>query len=295
MRTARLLSFLPGIRKLVRDHRRLHEEVRRLREALPNARRAEGQALAATLAESAAGQQGAKGGTPNGFCPRPPTYFLSPKLGAAYLQIPKAACSSIQARILAAESPGLYAELESTIKTNVTPLHYTPGMFTKAASADGFLRFTFVRHPFNRLLSFYIEQVSPPQPPPVDDDSRKSLEKDLERNGFRFGMPFEEFIGRMVGDPVGRNNPHVRPQAEFVLGAAGLNVDFIGRVESIGRDWPRLNAALGAGLGQIGKLNFHGGQSWRDSPWFDRRTVARLAEHYRYDLWLFGYDVADKG
>jgi hypothetical protein len=289
MRTARLLSFLPGIHKLVRDHRRLGEEVGRLKEE-----------LAAIRQEKARCQPEGSGADPvagqpplPGFHPRPPSYVLSNTLGAAYLQIPKAACSSILARILAAEKPDAYAQLEATLRQSVAPLHHAEGLFSKSRSADGLLRFTFVRHPFDRVHSFYQSQVNSSHCEPGFGDQR-SLAEELERTGFRLGMPLEEYVTRILGDPVARNNHHVRPQSEFVLGPQGLNVDFIGKIEEMEWHWARLDAALGGKLGKIDRLNFAGGQSWRTSSHFDGRTVALLAGHYRHDLWLFGYGTADR-
>lgn len=272
----------------MRDHRRLLAEVERLKSGTGEGRgisRATPSKMIESIAAAARGDSSHARGTFGEFCPKRPSYILAPALGAAYVQIPKAACSSIMARILAVERPETYVELRPEIERIPAALHHTEGIFARSQSAHGLLRFTFVRHPFDRVLSFYINQVNPP------GDAPEALVEEVERAGFRIRMPFAEYVGRIREDPVVRNNHHVRPQAEFLVGVRGLTVDFIGKVEEMGGHWARLDAALGGKLGPIARLNYAGDNSWRDSALFDQRVVNALAEHYRYDLWLLDYGL----
>jgi len=288
MRTARLLSFLPGIRKLVRDNRRLRAELERLKSGVGDGRgilRATASKMFGAVASAARGDSSHTGGAVGEFCPKEASYILAPKLGAAYVQIPKSACSSIMARILAVERPETYAGLPAQIERIPFVLHHADGIFDRSQSAHDLLRFTFVRHPFDRVLSYYINQINPPV------DASAALIEEVERAGFRIRMPFDDYVARIREDQVVRNNHHVRPQAEFLVGARGLTVDFIGKVEEMESHWARLDAALGGNLGPIARLNYTGGNSWRGSALFDQRVVEALAEHYRYDLWLLDYGI----
>ncbi|MCB1064608.1 MAG: sulfotransferase family 2 domain-containing protein [Verrucomicrobiae bacterium] len=71
------------------------------------------------------------------WMPTEPTFFIAGKRDLAYLQVPKAACSTFMSMIL---------RLEKT----VFELHREADIFDRRNEAANFFRFAFVRHPFRR-------------------------------------------------------------------------------------------------------------------------------------------------
>ena len=208
----------------------------------------------------------------------------------AYLQIPKAACSSIQAALLSAEDPEAFLNLEKSSASFVTALHHTPGLFKTTSKASGYLRFTFVRHPFDRLVSFYRNQVSPQKK--LDARAKSMLQEELAASAFWLGMGFGEFVQTVLTNELARNNRHVRPQSELIISDGGLAVDYLGRVEEIEEGWHQLGRWTGGNLPPLYRFNVTGGASWNHCGELTPELVEHLALHYQDDLRLLGYSAA---
>lgn len=231
---------------------------------------------------------GRTGGNPlDAMVPLPPSYFICRSLGLAYLQIPKAGCSSFKAMILAAEDPDRFRQLWSDIETSVWKLHHDAHLFETSSDAGTLLRFTFVRHPFNRVLSFYRNLINPKKD--FTPEKIQKRKEDLSRSGFRPGMTFEDCIERIVGSSGPSSDPHVRPQVEYLFHPAGITVDYIGKVEDMGRHEIILRAVTGRPGLVIPHLNQTGGGDWTRDPRFTPGIVAALKAHYLADLTLLGY------
>lgn len=225
------------------------------------------------------------------FKVKTPNYFISEKLGVAYLRVPKAGCSSIQALILATEKPELYEEIKDEIKEHVNFLHNTQGVFeTSKKPPKSLIKFTFVRHPFNRLLSFYKNQINPSNV--LTEEMKNRLQEQLGKYGFYIGMSFEDFVELLINDRDALNEHHVRPQVEFLFGDNGLNVDYLGKLENISRHQSILGRLIGKPDLKLMKLNSTGGSDWRSSGYFNQQIVSELEKVYKYDLILLGYDVS---
>ena len=89
----------------------------------------------------------------------PAEYLVVRSVGLAYLQIPKAACTSVQALLLAYHDRERYSRMITDLESDPHPLHHTPGLLERSSDTLGCLRFTFVRHPFDRLVSFYLQAI----------------------------------------------------------------------------------------------------------------------------------------
>ncbi len=266
-RLKKMISRVPRFKKLAMENDRLWNQLDRLQEILGENR--EG----APLLE---------------FRPMPPSYFVSRKLGLAYLQIPKAACSSVLAMLLKAETPDRYEEIAVELGDSVGALHHTEGLLERTAQAGEMLRFTFVRHPFDRILSFYRNQVTPGDIPEV---RRQRLHDELALSGLVMGMSFADYVRRIVLDPVAAANLHIRPQTEFLSPRCGWTVDFIGRVEEIDRSQKLLSQAIGRPDIVLPRLNVTGGNGWRESPELTPELISLLARRYALDLQVLGYSA----
>lgn len=222
------------------------------------------------------------------FAIRKPVYFTSEKLGIAYLQIPKTGCSSILALILEAERPDFFERVKDDLKKSVSLLHHTPDLFeTCKTPAPHLIRFAFVRHPFDRVLSFYKNQVNPGKQ--LTPELKILLREQLGRHGFQLGMSFDEFTRRLASGRQAIEEPHVRPQCEFLFGEAGLNVDYIGKLEEIARHRTLLGRMIGQPELKLMKLNATGGAGYLESRLMTDEILSRLEKLYTQDFGLLGY------
>ena len=249
-----------------------------------------GRVIAVAAPEEKAQHEGARNGASlnHGASAASPLFFLSPRSELAYLQVPKAGCSSIQAALLAVEKPDMYHRLLPELRTNVGKLHATSELLETSRDAQSFLRFTFLRHPLSRLISHYRNQIALDDRQPAERRAR--LRRELGRDGFELQMSFPDYVTLIVESPRAAANPHVRRQVEIVFGERGINVDFLGRLEEIGKGWSQLQRWSSVPLPALQQLNQSGSAALnhmiRD---LEPELLDRLCRHYEDDFRLFGY------
>lgn len=127
--------------------------------------------------------------------------------------IPKAASTSQKAALL----DSLGAE-RSNIHGNPLLNRSLPRQATGRTAA-------FIRYPWLRIVGVWAQKLHGP----VTNVTRGFIKR-----GFRPGMPFEEYLERLP--EVYLEDCHTAPQYLFLPGEP----EFLGRVESIREDWPKL-------------------------------------------------------
>jgi hypothetical protein len=137
-----------------------------------------------------------------------------------------------------------------------------------------YFKFSFVRNPWDRLVSayYYLRRGHPTS----------------KIAGVVAASPgFTDFVKTSLCDPIVAQEIHIRPQSSFLLDNAGrLIVDFVGRFESLERDFSTVARRLG-----IERTLAHRNQSdHRDyRSCYDSTSRDIVAEFYRKDIDLFGY------
>jgi hypothetical protein len=148
-------------------------------------------------------------------------------LRVAYVVIPKAASSAIRAAV-----QGRHAE----------------------QIPEGYFSFTFVRHPWDRLVSALYTV-------------------------FRSQAPLDERLAQFIENPNIPIDSHARPQVEHL---AGHRIDFIGYYHEIERDWSALQHVFGLpDLQHVNRGKYRPAR-WQDAP----ITWERWRPRYEQDLAL---------
>jgi hypothetical protein len=154
---------------------------------------------------------------------------------------------------------------------------------------DEFFVFTFVRNPWERLVStfFYIMKGGRAE---IDARRRDLILSKYQGDFRRFVQDIESWINIREADSIYPDQfiPHFRPQSEFILDNDGFNmIDFIGRVENIEQDFKLLCAALSVDAVKLPKSNrsSHG----RYQKYYDDKSKDIVAEYYAKDIELFRY------
>lgn len=145
---------------------------------------------------------------------------------------------------------------------------------------QSYFKFTFVRNPFDRLVSAYVYL----------NQGGKSATNADRRFYQRYLSPyrsFEQFVHEGLSNPTIRQWGHFAPQSQFIAASDGtIMVDFVGRVEQLDQDFQTVAEKL-----KIKAKLKHVNATKRKhySEYYDAQTEQIVREHYATDLHLFNY------
>jgi dermatan 4-sulfotransferase 1 len=144
------------------------------------------------------------------------------------------------------------------------------------------LIFSFVRNPFDRLVSAYNNKLI----------ENEGLSGAMERMGLERGMPFERFLEVVAGTADGDLDVHLLPQST-ILCRDGVPVPgFIGKLEAMPEHWQLLRRRLRQwGLPALGRLPSKNvrrdGDSDLGTHFNSQRCIDLALDRYGDDVQLF--------
>jgi len=205
-----------------------------------------------------------------GFC------YIAHNCRLAYLFIPKAGCTSLINMLHMAELPG-FASIGTSIHREASlPRAYAP---TVPAS---YFRFTFVRNPYQRLLSFYkskVRRFADPDP---------QVNQNLVRMGLSEGMPFAAMVEQLAAVRPAAMDLHCAPQHLFVEHLGDSVIDYVGKLENLSTDWKRVQARCPVVVPPLLENQKDGNGD--EALYADARVLGLVHGIYQRDFELFGYD-----
>lgn len=163
-------------------------------------------------------------------------WFQQPDI--AYFRIAKAANSSI--RTLLAQSFGVRAEPGIYPGNNEFWMHQpqvsnlTCGAYARRSDRSATLSFSFVRHPAARLYSCWNNKV-------IDNPV---LGRSFQKMGVVRGMDFDDFVARVAVTSDRHIDVHALSQSSVLTWRGSLLPRFVGRVETVERDWESLRTRI---------------------------------------------------
>lgn len=208
---------------------------------------------------------------------------------AVYIEIPKVACTSIKVAIaglleIELDGPGgdPHQSTLPTIEWHLDGHMLFPGLFS----------FTFVRNPWDRLVSCYRDKIMGEVDGFTDRTVRPGIADCLARyEEFEGGMPFDAFVAAVASIPDANADAHFRSQSTFVTNGAGeVAVDYIGRYETLEADLEHAQELAGMPRFTLPHLQAVG-ESRSYAHYYDARTRDIVAERFATDIELFGYSV----
>ncbi|PHI21464.1 hypothetical protein CEQ90_03440 [Lewinellaceae bacterium SD302] len=160
------------------------------------------------------------------------TIKISPKHNYAYAVTPKAGCTTLQKILIDAEF-GEHQHFDQ-----VQYMHYKEFLPFLSPMQIGdpkvFFRrpdiftFCFVRNPYTRLLSGYLDKI-------VRKKDQRDPILEIMGKGQDYEISFSEFLEVVCGQPINEQDHHWRVQY-YLTYQAGIKYDFIGRFENLDND-----------------------------------------------------------
>ena len=221
-----------------------------------------------------------------------PKHFIRFRdLPLLYGRVPKVANSSIKASL----SRLLTQEPETGLRTT-SDAFWSKGTHGETSMIDNHsarmcrgthFSFSFVRNPFDRLVSAYNNKILE-----LDD-----VPGPMQAMGLSHGMSFTDFLKCIAATMDAAIDVHLLPQSSILCLDGQLIPSFIGRLETMETDWQRLETRLKQErlppLGHLPEKNRRRGDDHTDvSQYFaDSGLVQLVVDRYRGDLELFYSDV----
>lgn len=202
-------------------------------------------------------------------------YTVDSKRQVSYLVISKAACSSIKASMIDREL------------SEYDPIHYTAtqlGMRRDHLSDEekDFFTFTFVRNPFDRLVSCYVGKLH-------DEPEKRGRN---EFAGYLGGYllnsgSFDVFVKKICVIPDRLMDRHICPQYLQVFRRDGTSrVGYIGHFEHLEDEFREIQEKYG--LHPLKHFNKSSKEDYRD--YYTIKTARKVYRKYRKDIRAFGYE-----
>lgn len=206
-----------------------------------------------------------------------PQLWRFPEHGFGYIQIPKVATRSIREALLTVDGSNSEGSEGFSAFEERFSQHVARNRVRQEVA--GLKVFAFVRDPFARLYSAYVNKVV--------DAERLGRKNILSCHGIRFGMSFDAFVERVCSLDDGHIDRHLRSQAWFLTDEQGVIPHFIGHLESFPQDWQRLCEQLPV-LGAVGHRNRAAGDTDFRSH-YSAHALELTRQRYARDFELFGY------
>lgn len=158
---------------------------------------------------------------------------------------------------------------------------------------DDYFKFTFVRNPYDRLYSGYLQDRYASEQSPRWKNAKQPI---FEVTGDDFSRYFNDYA--MQADTA--NDWRwicFCPMHEFAYSPSGQQVvDFVGKAENFEADLAALSIHLAIDLIKAPDENVRTTICTPEPKYlhkYDRRTISAINDRYRMDFELFGYEMFD--
>lgn len=214
---------------------------------------------------------------------------ISLKNQLMYVETPKVACSTIKLTLAKLELEDVDYFREDIHDRYLSPLIRPSqvGDFDKFLKRPDLVKFCFVRNPYERLLSSYLNKVG----------GRNEIiytnllcQLGLDQTDFSREISFAEFVSCVEQTPVSMMDSHWRPQY-YQTFQESLDYDLVGRLENFEDDMRTLEKMISRDLSPyMSSWTLHQTNSKdRFSEYYDDDLLERVYELYRVDFEAFGY------
>jgi hypothetical protein len=155
-----------------------------------------------------------------------------------------------------------------------------PATFWRALHDSEYLRFTFVRDPYARVVSAFLDKI---------DSGRHLRFKKMLGFAPDDRVLFVDFLRRVSGQEIVKMNRHWRPQSALI--SPKVKLDFIGRFEQFEDDFAKLLERLGVEESAVRHKREHQTSANHHLDLIGIEEKALIDRIYEEDFKRFGYPM----
>lgn len=202
-----------------------------------------------------------------------------------YIETPKTACSTIKKTLQKIEIEGTKEVLDNDVHNKrMSPLK-SPLQLEKPLSyyLDSYTKFGFVRNPYTRLLSCYLDKIVGPKWEKRFRLPQLGFDPEVE-------LSFIQFLSAVKNQNVHDMDIHWLPQSE-ILAKDKIDLDFIGKQEYFTQDFSNILSHLfGNKKIEITSVRGHSVSATKKlKKYLSKRAIQLIQEIYYNDFKTFGY------
>lgn len=207
-----------------------------------------------------------------------------------YVETAKVACSTVKKLLINAEYAGKVAPVEGEAIhfREFSPLLNARqvGDFQTFLNRSDIFKFCFVRNPYTRLLSCYLDKIK-----------RREAQNHPLMIQLGYGpfsekvLSFEEFVNAIIEQPIGGMDPHWRIQY-YATFQEGINYDFIGKFENFEIDFKKAINQTNVDFEKYYTIqNGHATKANEQlKTYYTTELVEKVYQKYQIDFDYFGYE-----
>ncbi|RVT80651.1 hypothetical protein DXV76_20990 [Rhodobacteraceae bacterium CCMM004] len=204
----------------------------------------------------------------------------------------KAANSSVKAMLYEREIAGTFVRAVPSVHDRnmsplISPYQLHADDLERVLTGEEFFRFTFVRNPYSRLLSCYLDRIKAHSTRPYKELIRAMGRK----QGYE--PTFEEFVRTICTQTSKQQNNHWRVQADDAMTSV-VDYHMVGRQESFAADFVRIHMRIFGAPPAEGAVDVNASPSstsaaQRLAEYWTDDLVALVRKRYAADFDVFGY------
>ncbi len=208
-----------------------------------------------------------------------------------YVEVPKVASSTIKSHLNKIElatliniSVGPHPEILSS--PHVKPYQLSAEDLSDILFGDDFFKFTFVRNPYERILSAYLDKIVGNTPEKKQIDNNRDMVARVKSDEYSFG----EFIDIVAKIPDNIRDKHWRTQCSITM-KNHIKYNYIGKIERFNADIHKIQHISGINFDGIKEFSPHktGAKSKIDKYYSDENLKKSVIDIYDKDFEAFGY------
>lgn len=221
------------------------------------------------------------------YHPRLPLYIIDTRIIISHkykfllVRVPKAGQSTVVASLYHAETG---KRLRSTDDIQPIKVQYYehPSSLTGRQFDDiekNYFKFTFVRHPYTRVLSAYQDKIEP------NIDKKRVIAEVLNKDENEIN--FQDFIKYLEYGKI-NSDPHWARQVDL-LTIPLSKFDYIGKLENINKDLPYVLKTIYGRSGPIVSVKNHATQAQKKVANLSKKEKEKIYTLYKSGFETFGY------